>query len=302
MYHRVADLDVDPWGLAVRPRDFERHIRLLSTAFNVVPLAALQSAARRPHLRPPVAITFDDGYADNFENAWPILQRYKVPATFFIPSGPIETGREFWWDTLERAFLSDDTTRRLHGRWRVTDPAPTDKHRSFLSLWARMRELHPAQLDVELAELRDRTGPHGPATGGPMSAEQLRSLSRSPLVEVGAHTVSHRRLSAAPEADQREEIGKSKKTLEAICGRPVIAFSYPFGGRDDYTQRTVDLVRASGYERAYTACAAPVPHDCDAFQVPRCFVVPGGVTQLLRSVVRWLRAPLHVGGSRPDGF
>lgn len=284
LYHRVAALAVDPWGLAVSPADFERHIRVLSKAFELVPLSSLTAAPRRTGLRRRLAITFDDGYADNYEVALPILERYRVPATFFISSSAVESGREFWWDTLERVFL-----------WPSARPAaaPDERQQTFLAVWARLRDLHPRERDLVIEDLCREAGidVRGPRANRPMNAGELRSLSRSALVEIGAHTVSHRRLATASAEDQRDEIDGSKKAVEAICEMPITSFSYPFGGRDDYSKTTVEIVDTCGLHRAYTAGGGPIGRDVDMLQVPRCFVPPGGVRNLLGSMRRWLRSP-----------
>lgn len=317
LYHRVADLDVDPWNLAVRPADFERHLRLLSALYEIVPLSSLVPQTEPPPRRRQLAITFDDGYLDNFEVAWPILRRHGLPATFFISCSAVESGREFWWDALEGALLRPgnlppdvfiagerihiDVRARtyserdcfLHRSWKAGQPSPTARHRTFLSLWARLLDMKGAERDCAIEDLcrQVQAEPAARPTRGAMSPDQVRRLSSSPTVEIGAHGVSHRRLSSASPEEQRSEVVDSKRTLEALCSRPVTSFSYPFGGTDDYSATTLRIVREGGFHRACANHPSPLGDDCDRLQVPRCAVPPGNARLLLRHLASWLAPP-----------
>lgn len=279
LYHRIADLDTDPWELAVHPRDFDRHLRALRLLFEIVPLSSLMTGGRLPRTtRRRLAITFDDGYLDNYTVAWPLLARHGIPATFFISSSNVQSGQEFWWDTLQRVFLG--TANR--------SSAPRG-HPAFIAEWKRLRDASPIHRDDALSDLCQRAGIdlQGPPESRPMSVDQLRSMSQSPLVEIGAHSVSHRRLATASAEHQRNEVSGSKTVLESICDAPVTSFSYPFGGADDYSSTTVDIVRRSGFQRAYTAAATPSWPDCGDLQIPRCYVPTGGVRRLIGTIRRY---------------
>ena len=106
MYHRVAELEIDPWSLSVTPQNFGEHLEVLQKHYHPLSLQQLVEALRG-NKRPDraVVVTFDDGYADNFYNAKPLLEKYNIPATFFISTGFIGQNREFWWDELERLLL-----------------------------------------------------------------------------------------------------------------------------------------------------------------------------------------------------
>lgn len=106
MYHRIAEPESDVWELSVSPERFEQHLKLLKKMGNVVPLQQLARSVNSYYLpKNYISITFDDGYIDNFKTAGPLLEKYKIPATFFIASGKMENESEFWWDELERIFL-----------------------------------------------------------------------------------------------------------------------------------------------------------------------------------------------------
>ena len=96
-YHRVNKLTLDVWNLAITPRRFEEHVLFLKNNYRILPF---DGEWHRTEKR-SVVITFDDGYADFYEYAFPILEKHQVPATVFISTGNIDTDREFWWDELE---------------------------------------------------------------------------------------------------------------------------------------------------------------------------------------------------------
>ena len=107
IYHRVTDLPADPEMLAVSPDNFRLHMKFLKQQFGIVRFEEEWTNVQKP----AVAITFDDGYADNVLEALPILEEIGVPATFFVSTGRIGSGREFWWDRLEGILLQDGDSR-----------------------------------------------------------------------------------------------------------------------------------------------------------------------------------------------
>ena len=109
-YHRVYELDYDPYALTVHPRIFEIQMKYLRENYNIIPLSELISQLKEKKIKEDsVIITFDDGYHDNLYNSKPILKKYDIPATFFISAGMIGGKKEFWWDELERIFLTRHT-------------------------------------------------------------------------------------------------------------------------------------------------------------------------------------------------
>ena len=104
MYHRVTNVDVDPWNLCVTPERFAEHLQYLANEMCPCPLADIQNPNHHNNLL-QVAITFDDGYLDNFINALPLLENYNIPATIFIVGEAIDKPGEFWWDELEHIIL-----------------------------------------------------------------------------------------------------------------------------------------------------------------------------------------------------
>src|SRR3989442_764622 len=107
LYHRVANLETDPQLLAVSPDNFDAHLAALKNNFNPLTVAQFEGLIASGKTFPPrsVLITFDDGYADNYQNALPMLEKHDLQALFYICTGNLGTDREFWWDEAERLLL-----------------------------------------------------------------------------------------------------------------------------------------------------------------------------------------------------
>ncbi len=105
-----------------------------------------------------------------------------------------------------------------------------------------------------------------------MRREEVRRLAESPWATVGAHTVSHAALSALPAEEQRQEIFLSKAELEAITGKEITTFSYPFGRKSEYSRISVELCREAGFTRAAANFPGQVHRWSDPLQLPRHLV------------------------------
>lgn len=243
-YHRVAQIERDPWSLCVSPGNFDAHLALIAESGRAISLQEmLDKAAKRSSLAGRIVVTFDDGYADNLHTALPLLERHGVPATFYITTGCIGRDTEFWSDEIERRCAND---------------ADLEKWRD------QILPLEAAARDSALAPL-----PPARPTHRTLTLPELRTLAASPFVEIGAHTIDHLLLPAHPAETQRAEILGSKQWLETELGRPVRHFSYPYGERSAETER---LVAEAGFDSAVTCASEYVAHDSTPFALPRFFV------------------------------
>jgi len=215
-------------------------------------------------------VTFDDGYADNLRNAKPLLEKYDTPATVFAASAHAPGGRQYWWEVVDRLLA----TAAAKGLTLQIGKDRLDKEQSAI-LHARLIESTCEQVDAVIAELAAQVG-IGIATepdGLPMTASELRELSASGLVDIGSHTITHRRLAQLSEEEQRDEILGSKRNLEQVLDRPVETFAYPFGWEGtDYSEVSQRLVREAGYTCACAVNPFSVGRAADPFGLPRCWV------------------------------
>jgi peptidoglycan/xylan/chitin deacetylase (PgdA/CDA1 family) len=139
LYHRVADLEHDPQLLAVSPKNFSEHMRILSDSHWIFPvsLEAKVNLIKGQHfIHHAIAVTFDDGYADNLHNALPRLEACLVPATFFITVGPIITEQRFYWDDSieDCAILTPDELKELDLSVHTEIGSHTCNHRKLSAL------------------------------------------------------------------------------------------------------------------------------------------------------------------------
>jgi len=292
MYHRVAEPAVDPWGLAVAPDLFADQLAALVRFRTVMTVGEMVSQHRKGALpRDAVALTFDDGYRDNLTQALPLLDAADVPATLFLTTGWIGTGRAFWWDDLavmiqsgatagERAltisgepFVLDlplDPEREgFRPTWRAWEPAANAREAAYQALWQRLQRCPIAERTRCLDLLRGVLGSGSLQQDDlPMSTEEARSLVGSSF-EIGAHAVSHQPLTTLSSKDRMTEIERSRARCSAIAGSEVTGFAYPHGDLDDATS---NMVRDAGFGWACSTREAPVRAADDRFALPRIAV------------------------------
>lgn len=276
LYHRVADLPNDPEMLAVSPENFRAHLKFLKEHFPIVRFEEDWSDLKEK----AVAITFDDGYADNVHIALPILEETGVTATFFISTGHIGTNREFWWHRLETILLQEtqlpirfmlDDVR--YGQCWMTETMQ-QRRVVYDTLNALMQRISPERREAWLDQLQNWAGsaPLGKNLHRSMTAGEIRRLAASPQATVGAHTVTHSALAALNEVQQRREIFTSKQDLEEMTGEEIATFSYPFGRKKDYDRTSVRLCRQAGFKKTAANFPGQAHRWTDPFQIPRHLV------------------------------
>jgi peptidoglycan/xylan/chitin deacetylase (PgdA/CDA1 family) len=276
IYHRVATLSSDPEMLAVTPENFRVQMRYLKDNVSLVRFEEDWTKVSKP----AVAITFDDGYADNALEALPILEEVGVPATFFVCTGTIGTTREFWWHELERLILGGEglpsSFTLSNDRFVRTWPTGTDLQRQefYHGIMRLMNNADAEHRNIWLSQLRNWAQSEEKSAGAhrAMMLDELRLLAASRWVTIGAHTVTHTQLSSLPPDAQREEIATSKRQLEEWLGREIMVFSYPFGRRRHYTKESVKLCREAGFAKAAANFPGQAHRWTDPYRIPRHLV------------------------------
>ena len=265
LYHRVAPSRNDIWSLCVSPAHFEEHLQVLRK-FQLIRLDRIEPGRWRIPKTPSIAITFDDGYADNLHAAAGLLKRYDSSATFFIATGYIGGSREFWWDELARVVFESDCSP-------VSESTGT-KEDIYLELYQQLQPLSDEVRRERIDRMAVSRGPVAPSSphDRALTQEELRRLAADDLFEIGAHTVTHPLLAAQPLALQRTELEQSKTWLETLLNRPVTSFSYPYGGSHHYTPETVQVAREAGFSRACTTASRPVRAGDQPFEWGRVHV------------------------------
>jgi peptidoglycan/xylan/chitin deacetylase (PgdA/CDA1 family) len=314
MYHRIAEPDLDPWGLRVSPEHFAEHLEVINKYFQPLSMKDLLSQLQCSKVpNRSIVVTFDDGYVDNLQHAKPLLERYDVPATIFLVTEAILDERNFWWDELQWALLQPGTLpeglelrtnerkyewqlgdarrysqqdRQKDGRRRPWDARPGTRLAFFYLIWQRLLELSKPERLEALDMIRAWAGVNEDLRFGDraLSPDEVNILGEGGLIELGAHTMTHPSLNVLSISQQQEEISGSKLQLENIIRRPVKSFSYPHG---DYSVETIELVQRAGFQGASTTNFRCVTPGADPFQLPRFQIDDWSGAEFLRRLARW---------------
>jgi peptidoglycan/xylan/chitin deacetylase (PgdA/CDA1 family) len=245
--------------------------------------------------RPCVAITFDDGYADNAEVAAPALIERGLPATFFVTSDGFLSGREFWWDHIDHVMRGPvvvDELAMVVGTSAVRlDFRSRDTRLAGLKLLNRVLvRQHPTVVAEVLARLDEVSSgsysgcdPHRLMTIG-----QLTELAAVPQFEIGSHTCSHSALAALSNSESLEELVSSRRWLGDTLGRLPRLVAYPYGAPRTLRRRNAAQAAEAGYTGGFVNVRGPAdgapPH-----VVPRVAVGEWEPNDLLALVSLWQR-------------
>jgi len=270
IYHRVL---AAPDALLADEPDaarFAAELDLIAGLFNVLGFSeAVERLGRRSLPPRALAITFDDGYANNLEVAAPLLAARGLTATFFISTG-FSGGGMMWNDLVIEALRVAPAEFDLGplglGTWPLPDVGA--RRRAVDSLLGRLKYLSLEERIAAAERIAERAGL--PATVTPMMDErQLRALAGRGM-ELGAHCIRHPILSRLAPDDARREIEGSRQRLAEITGVPVRAFAYPNGRPGvDYTAEHVRMVREAGFSAAASTAWGVATSRSDPLQVPR---------------------------------
>jgi peptidoglycan/xylan/chitin deacetylase (PgdA/CDA1 family) len=245
-YHKVSP-DPHPFFAPTHPAVFEQQMQFLSTYYRVMPLAELVERSQQGDVPPrSVAVTFDDGYRDNYDFAFPILKKWRIPATIFVATGVIETGETLWHDRIFDAFRFATAEQARH------EP-PAQRQRRLESALERARSLYGEERRQWLREVDEQLKPFSLENQASrmLNWSQIREM-QSFGVDFGSHTVTHPILSRIPRHEMLTEIRESKQHLEEQLRVPITSFAYPNGRANDYNEDVKSALRESGYCFAVT--------------------------------------------------
>jgi peptidoglycan/xylan/chitin deacetylase (PgdA/CDA1 family) len=301
----------DPQLLAVTPERFAAHMEVLAHRF--IPVS-LDELAARPGLGGRVAVTFDDGYADNLLTAAPILARYGIPATVYAVAHNIAHGVPFWWDELETLLLDtppeampatvairlDAQTLRFdaqqrHARddpsWNVLRPDnPSPIHAIYRRLHPLLLGLCPEGRERALSDLRGQLGRDGKkAENRPLTPAEIAALDALPGMEIGAHTLHHPVLAALDAPRQEHEITQGAALLARMLKRDLRHFSYPYGSSVHFDEHSVLLVDKAGFVTAVTTVEGGVAPDHTPLCLPRGLIRDWNAETFYSKITQWLQ-------------
>jgi peptidoglycan/xylan/chitin deacetylase (PgdA/CDA1 family) len=266
IYRRVLAGPDTLFPETVDARRFAQHLRLLRRWFRVLPLA---QAARRLHERSlpsrAACITFDGGYADHADVALPLLQRFGLPATFFVASGFLDGG--YSWSDAVIELVRKAPGNRLNlsrGGFGSYDIGCAQRRRAVIDmLLAALGTLPPLERLERVRLMARRT------SATMLSSDQLIALHRAGM-DIGGQTVNLAPLASLSNAEARAEIGNGRSRLEDIIQAPVRLFAYPSGKPgSDFEKRHGNMLRSAGFDAAVTTAAGAARSDTDPYELPR---------------------------------
>jgi peptidoglycan/xylan/chitin deacetylase (PgdA/CDA1 family) len=269
IFHRVLPEPDAIFPDEMHARRFDELCGWLKAWFHVLPLDCAVAMLKSGSLPARAAcITFDDGYADNFDVAMPILRAHGLPATFFIATGFLDGGR-MWNDTVIESIRSANATKLDLGRFGCFPVSSSIEKRVAIDAVIRQIKYLPMAERLAVAsEIVIETHAQ-PPNNLMMTAEQVRVMRQSGM-QIGAHTVSHPILSLLDEPQAKAEIKGSKDFLEGILGERIGLFAYPNGKpAEDYDDRTVDIVRGLDFDAAVCTQWGASRSGDDIFQIRR---------------------------------
>jgi peptidoglycan/xylan/chitin deacetylase (PgdA/CDA1 family) len=239
--------------------NFEKQMRHIANNYNVMSLDEIvQRVSKKESIRGCVAITFDDGFRDNYDNAYPILKKYDLPATIFLTTGYIGTGIVPWFIKERYIFMKTKKTQLRFSscdkQFFISMPTIRDRFLASDKLMIYLKNCSKSQRNIMLNQLCEKfeVNDFQDIDSIMLNWEQVREMSQD-RINFGAHTVSHPVLSKVNPDIAKKEIFESKETILKKTGNPVNCFAYPFGKKADYNSEIFEILKNIGFQCGVTS-------------------------------------------------
>jgi peptidoglycan/xylan/chitin deacetylase (PgdA/CDA1 family) len=271
IFHRVLAIRDPLFPGEPDAAQFHELLAHITRRFRVVPLAAaVESLASGTLPARALAITFDDGYADNLSIAAPILERYGASATVFVATGYLDGGA-MWNDNVIEAFRKTRHERldlSAVGFAELSLGSLAERRAAIDRTLASLKYLPVVERTERVRRLLKIAGVDEPRNFM-LTGDSLRALAAR-RIGVGAHTVTHPILARLGPIEANREIVDSKRDLETLLDKPISLFAYPNGKPgQDYAEEHVRMVAAAGFRAAFSTAPGAGRRDSDMHQLPR---------------------------------
>lgn len=265
-YHRFGEYW--PTGLlgALPAARFQRQLRFLTSAFQVVSLAdGLQNlGAQRRADKPWLAITFDDGFGDNFSHAFPLLVEHRIPATVFLATDFLDR-RRLPWPTAIAAVLDGTRRKKMKFPFSADIAHVRAKGQALRHMMDTLGPTPPEARFAVIDEFARHMQVEMPSQPGPLTWHQVREMQRAGI-EFGSHTVFHSRLHESERWVVQEELATSKARIEQELDTRCRFFAYPDGAWDIGSS---GAVKEAGYDAGITQDFGANAKECDPYAIKR---------------------------------
>jgi peptidoglycan/xylan/chitin deacetylase (PgdA/CDA1 family) len=282
-YHRVLDdnsrtFPFDGDVISASSEDFYQQMKFVSRHFDVISFADLYQCELENRDWPErgLIVTFDDGYRDNYTNAYPILKAFNLPATIFLVTGHIGRSKLFWWDAVAYCVkqtrlatkdfpeiaaqplqLRDRKETAIQQILSWIKRVPDEVSRAFV---ARL----PVELEVDM--------PESISAGMHLCWNEVKEMAAN-KIEFGSHTVTHPILANVCEEQLEKELSESKKTIEQQLNKEVLSLAYPVGRKSRFNQLAQTIATKQGFRYAVSYEEGIVFQEaCDRYAMPRVHV------------------------------
>jgi peptidoglycan/xylan/chitin deacetylase (PgdA/CDA1 family) len=315
LYHRVNRSPKARFSplrdLSVRTDDFDKHLAFLKAHFAVISLSELVECLRHNKILPAnfAVLTFDDGYEDNYTDAFPLLVKHGVPATLFITAGLIEGLEPLWNDWLELVLLQAERPYLLLGDGAgIRLPLRTTGEKWYAFEWLSecLLPLTPSARVKMLQEVGWSLGvPSTPPTGSNrrlLSWVQMREMQGSGIVDIGSHSMRHALMVGLDPALLEEEIGASRRLIMRRLGNDCLHFAYPNGRLCDFDETAVGRLRTDGYLSACTGEPGLLTRKTDLYRIPRIDTVGMSVEGLAMRLAAVIERYLPEATAKNEGW
>ena len=256
-YHRVLDVGncsqykYDRELISATPEMFDAQLQFLKRHYDVIDLVTLNDRLRNNSITgKELVITFDDGFSDNYSNAFPLLKSHGIPGVFFVSTGYIGAQSTFWFNDVVCAINSADQLKFKLGKHDVDLSASTDNREQCIQQTLRYLKKSPNSDRIQaigsLFKQLNYDLHNTPELEHPMTWDNVKEMHAAGM-EIGSHTVSHPILSRLTEQELHDEIYNSKSILESQLNTPCNSIAYPVGGYDEFNQKVETLCQSAGY-------------------------------------------------------
>lgn len=279
-YHRIGNPHQCPFDqnlFSASLENLEKQVRAFQSQCDLIGVDDLETVLKSPRGK-HLLLTFDDGYRDNYELAFPVLKAQRAPALFFIATNYIDQPQVAWWDEIAWMIRQAKIPALPTGKWfdepiSIAQPYPSqaisqsvkkywslqeDETENFLNDLAR--DTQSGRADAKLAENLW------------MTWDMIQEMHQASM-DFGGHTVTHPVLSQMSSTRQHDEIHDCSKRLQEKLGVAPRAFSYPVGQSHMFTEQTKQIVQQAGFRWAFSFYGehCKVSHQ-DLFDIPRCAI------------------------------
>lgn len=253
-YHRICNKN-DDWSLnPLTVKSFKEHLKFLTDSYNIISLDDLMDLVikREPIHEKTAVLTFDDGYKDNYTNAYPLLKKYDIPATIYLTSKLIGSGELVWADKVGYIIYHSSVNHvKINKLGEYSLGSKFEKYQTFSLIKRKLVNLTELEKSTFIDKLASFCQVEIPSDVGcelMLSWDEVKEMDEN-NINFGAHTINHPVLPELNPKEARWEILESKKVLEENLQKSVNHFSYPYG---TFNQDVVNIVKDLKFKSAVT--------------------------------------------------